>query len=265
MNTGGTRDMLCARDEHGRVRDPVPRRRRRVPVGDRRVRRPRAARHDVPRALRRDLAARPADLGARRARPMRSAIRSCRSTATCGRARTCWSSSRRGSVSRVHATRTARASSRDYSDFIVRFERVPGIGFLAGWRGEDGDVVAGRRAQSRSSGRRTRRTSRSSRYHAAGVDALAPPRQSRLPRVRRGRRLHRRGRADHHADLVGAAAEIPPRGAGAVSRPAAGGRRPTASGSRAISIRCRSGIRRWSSAGSDDATSIRSPRSRSGR
>jgi anaerobic selenocysteine-containing dehydrogenase len=26
----------------------------------------------------------------------------------------------------------------DYRDFIVRFERVPGIGFLAGWRGEDG-------------------------------------------------------------------------------------------------------------------------------
>jgi anaerobic selenocysteine-containing dehydrogenase len=26
----------------------------------------------------------------------------------------------------------------DYRDFIVRFERVPGIGFLAGWRGRDG-------------------------------------------------------------------------------------------------------------------------------
>ncbi len=27
---------------------------------------------------------------------------------------------------------------RDYKDFIVRFERAPGIGFLAGWRGADG-------------------------------------------------------------------------------------------------------------------------------
>jgi anaerobic selenocysteine-containing dehydrogenase len=27
----------------------------------------------------------------------------------------------------------------DYRDFIVRYERAPGIGFLAGWRGEDGE------------------------------------------------------------------------------------------------------------------------------
>ncbi len=28
---------------------------------------------------------------------------------------------------------------RDYKDFIVNYEKVPGIGFLAGWRGKDGD------------------------------------------------------------------------------------------------------------------------------
>jgi anaerobic selenocysteine-containing dehydrogenase len=28
---------------------------------------------------------------------------------------------------------------QDYKDFIINFERVPGIGFLAGWRGEKGD------------------------------------------------------------------------------------------------------------------------------
>ena len=28
---------------------------------------------------------------------------------------------------------------RDYCDFIVRYERAPGIGFLAGWRGKDGE------------------------------------------------------------------------------------------------------------------------------
>jgi len=28
---------------------------------------------------------------------------------------------------------------QDYKDFIINYERVPGIGFLAGWRGKDGD------------------------------------------------------------------------------------------------------------------------------
>jgi anaerobic selenocysteine-containing dehydrogenase len=28
---------------------------------------------------------------------------------------------------------------KDYKDFIVNYEKVPGIGFLAGWRGKDGD------------------------------------------------------------------------------------------------------------------------------
>jgi anaerobic selenocysteine-containing dehydrogenase len=28
---------------------------------------------------------------------------------------------------------------KDYKDFIVNYERAPGIGFLAGWRGKDGD------------------------------------------------------------------------------------------------------------------------------
>ena len=58
--------MLARKDQERRVRDPVHRRRRRVPVGDRRLRRPRAAGHDLSRALRRDLAARPADLRAGR-------------------------------------------------------------------------------------------------------------------------------------------------------------------------------------------------------
>ncbi|MBJ6981634.1 molybdopterin oxidoreductase family protein [Luteimonas sp. MC1572] len=29
---------------------------------------------------------------------------------------------------------------RDYADYIVRHERTPGVGLLAGWRGEDGDL-----------------------------------------------------------------------------------------------------------------------------
>jgi anaerobic selenocysteine-containing dehydrogenase len=32
----------------------------------------------------------------------------------------------------------ARPRYRDYADFIVNYERAPGIGFLAGWRGADG-------------------------------------------------------------------------------------------------------------------------------
>ncbi len=32
-----------------------------------------------------------------------------------------------------------RARYRDYADFITRYERAPGIGFLAGWRGPKGD------------------------------------------------------------------------------------------------------------------------------
>jgi anaerobic selenocysteine-containing dehydrogenase len=32
-----------------------------------------------------------------------------------------------------------RAKYRDYADYIVRHERAPGVGLLAGWRGEDGE------------------------------------------------------------------------------------------------------------------------------
>jgi sulfite dehydrogenase (quinone) subunit SoeA len=35
-------------------------------------------------------------------------------------------------------TAEGRRKFKDYPDFIVRFEHQPGIGFLAGWRGEDG-------------------------------------------------------------------------------------------------------------------------------
>ena len=48
------------------------------------------------------------------------------------------------------------------------------------------------------------------RVPLAGVDAVVPLRQPRLPRVREeGTASARRHRADRHADLVGAAAEIP--------------------------------------------------------
>ncbi len=54
--------MLNDRDDDRRVQDPIPGGLRRVPVGDDRVRRPGAARHDLSRAPRRDVDARSADL-----------------------------------------------------------------------------------------------------------------------------------------------------------------------------------------------------------
>ena len=68
MNTSEVRKMLNdKRRGTRRVQDSVPRRLRRLPVGDDGVRRPRAARHDLPRAPRRDVDPRPADLRVRRA------------------------------------------------------------------------------------------------------------------------------------------------------------------------------------------------------
>ena len=61
---GGARDAEHE-ERRRRVPDPVPRRLRCVPERDGRLRRPRAARHDLPRAPRRDEHARPADLGVR--------------------------------------------------------------------------------------------------------------------------------------------------------------------------------------------------------
>ena len=109
--------MLARKDERRRVRDPVPRRRRRVPFRDGQFRRPRAAGHDLPRALRRDLAARSADLGTGRRRRRDPPSDHRRPIATCGRGRTCWSSSRRGSSFR----RSPRA------DGTRKFKRLQGL------------------------------------------------------------------------------------------------------------------------------------------
>jgi hypothetical protein len=88
---------------------------------------------------------------ARSARPMppptRSAGRWSSRTATCAGSRRCCSTSARGSACRASSTRTA-AKYADYADYITNHERKPGIGPLAGWRGEDGRSRA-RRAQPR--------------------------------------------------------------------------------------------------------------------
>ncbi len=66
MNTMGVREMLNRKDEHGEYMIPFIVVCRRVRQRDGRVRRPRAAGHDLSRASRRDEHARPADLGVRR-------------------------------------------------------------------------------------------------------------------------------------------------------------------------------------------------------
>ena len=87
--------------------------------------------------------ARPADLRVRR--PGRLGARSGR--AADGRVQAVPGSAGRAGVaaevSGVRHTPTARASSRDYPDFVVNFETEPGsgIGFLPGWRGKDGDKL----------------------------------------------------------------------------------------------------------------------------
>ncbi len=90
MNTAEVRKMLNDKDENERrVQDPVPGRRRRLPVRDDGVRRSDPARHHLPRAPRRDVDARPADLGVRRpgrfgAHPGAAAV-----AATASRSRRC--------------------------------------------------------------------------------------------------------------------------------------------------------------------------------
>ena len=80
------------------------------PVRDGRLRRPRAAGHDVSRAPRLHLAARPADLGLRRAGRCDPPAGRRSPIATCGRSRTCWSSSARGSGCPAFVDRRRRAA-----------------------------------------------------------------------------------------------------------------------------------------------------------
>ena len=109
---GGARDAQRARTSDGRVQAAVPRGVRRLPVGDGRLRRPGAAGHDLPRAPRRAVDARPADLRVRRAVRLGARAGGRAARASAGRSRTCWSSSPRGSSCRRSSTPTAAASTR---------------------------------------------------------------------------------------------------------------------------------------------------------
>jgi hypothetical protein len=187
------------------------------------------------------LAARPADLGADMARrrdplPVVEPDRDVRGF------QTCCSTSARGWA--------CRAWSKDgwqpvypggYADYIVNHERKPGIGPLAGWRGEDGDKTGGR-SPTRTSSSATSRTAASGRARVARAGALFQARQQGLERLgdRKGIGFNRT-QADHLPALFEPLRKfrLAARGHGTVLPP-----EHTGSGSGPVSTRCPSGIRR---------------------
>ena len=138
MNTTGTRRMLCDRDpasgstafRTSSMRMPTPR--------NGRLRRPRAARHDLSRASRLHQHARPADLrrrcGGRRVRqPVLAPDRDVRPfqdvLLDLG--------ARLGLPGMVDDAGRPKYP-RGFAQYMVEHERTPGVGLLAGWRGSDG-------------------------------------------------------------------------------------------------------------------------------
>ncbi len=95
--------------------------------------------HDVSRALRRDIVARPSDLRAGRCRGRHPPPGAATSTATFAP----WQDVLVELASRLGFPAFTRPDGsrkfRDYKDFIVNYEKFPGIGFLAGWRGKNGE------------------------------------------------------------------------------------------------------------------------------
>ena len=154
--------MLVRKDTRGRIRDSVRRRRRRVSFRDRRFRRPRAARHDVSRALRRDLAARPSDLRARRggrrdpSSDPDARSRRARVAGRAGRARVA------ALLAGVHA-RGRLAQVRRLPRLHCQLREISRHRFPRRMARRARRIVAARQAQPRSSGKSTSRTSRTSR------------------------------------------------------------------------------------------------------
>ena len=139
MNTSGTRDMLRAKDERGEYRIPFVVVADAFAVGDGR----RSPISCCPTPPTSSATTRSACSTGRSPsptrRPTRSASPSCAPDrdvrAVAGRA---GRPRRPARLPGVHAVRRHGRSSRTTADFIVRYERAPGIGFLAGWRGADG-------------------------------------------------------------------------------------------------------------------------------
>ena len=96
-------------------------------------------RHDLPRAPRRDEHARPADLRVRRPGRFGARAGRCAPTGECKPFQEVLVEL--ASRLKLPAFTTAEGARKfkDYPDFVVNYEPQPGIGFLMGWRGKDGD------------------------------------------------------------------------------------------------------------------------------
>ena len=126
-----------------------------------------------------------------------------------------------------------------YPDYIVNHERSPGIGPLAGWRGENGDKFGAGKVNPK----QLERYIENGSFHHHHLE----PGQRYLKHANKGYLEWAKSvgfvgnyRADRVPALLGDAAEVPPRRARARRVAAAG--QPSRRASSATSIRCRSGI-----------------------
>jgi anaerobic selenocysteine-containing dehydrogenase len=110
-----------------------------------------------------------------------------------------------------------------YTDFIVNFQPAPGVGFLMGWRGKDGQVPPQGRAESEAVGdvraEQLRVPAAPARDHALHAQ-LEPG----IPGFRQGRELAPAQRPDPARAVFRHAAVLPPGRAGQDAGPPAAGR-----------------------------------------
>ena len=107
----------------------------------------------------------------------------------------------------------SRAFQAVIADYIVHHERKPGIGPLAGWRGDDGPCTAAA-SPTRTSSQRYIEQWLLLVGRAGARAALLQARQPRLSRLRDADGLHRPCGARSSPALQRGAAEVPPGGAG---------------------------------------------------
>ncbi len=221
MNTTGTREMLSRKDARRRVRDPVRRRRRRVPLGDRGISPTSCCpdttyleRHDAISLLDRPISEPDAAADAIRHPVVRARPRRAPVAGRAGRARVA------AGAAGVHQGRR-----------LAQVRRLPGLhrqlreaarhrlSRRMARRGRR--VAAARQAESAAVGE-IHRARVVLRLSLARIDALLQVREQGLPGVRgEACAVRHAAGGGHDADLLGAAAEVPPGRAGPVRRAAA--------------------------------------------
>ena len=105
-----------------------------------------------------------------------------------------------------------------YKDFITRFEKAPGIGFLAGWRGEDGHSPL-RGAPNPRQWEMYEENECFFEYETARAHAFLQVREQGLPRTCSRCRLQYQRRANRDGTLQRDLAKIPSRRARSLRRP----------------------------------------------